>query len=53
MLTRGDPDGPPLLTLRHAYQYLNRVLAAHGFPKPYRRASGRCVPLLRVGGVSG
>lgn len=39
LLTRGDPDGPPLLTLRHAFQYLNRVLPARGFPKPHRRAS--------------
>jgi len=39
LLTRGDPDGPPLLTLRHAYQYLNGVLPARGFPKPHRRAS--------------
>jgi hypothetical protein len=38
-LTRGDPDGPPLLTMRHAFQYLNRVLPAQGFPKPHRRAS--------------
>jgi hypothetical protein len=26
--------------LRYAYQYLNRVLPAGGFPKPHRRASG-------------
>jgi hypothetical protein len=39
LLTRGDPDGPPLLTLRYAYQYLNRVLPARGFPQPHRRAS--------------
>jgi Caspase domain len=40
LLTRGDPDGPALLTLRYAYQHLNRVLPAGGFPKPHRRASG-------------
>ncbi len=40
LLARGDPDGPALLTLRHAHQYLNRVLPAAGFPKPHRRASG-------------
>ena len=39
LLARGDPDRPPLLTLRHAYQYLKRVLPARGFPKPHRRAS--------------
>jgi hypothetical protein len=39
LLTRGDPDGPKLLTLRHAYQYLTRMLPARGFPKPHRRAS--------------
>jgi hypothetical protein len=39
LLTRGDPDGPKLLTLRHAYQYLTRVLPARGFPKPHCRAS--------------
>jgi hypothetical protein len=39
LLTRGDPDGPPLLTLRYAYQYLNRVLPARNFPKPHRRVS--------------
>ncbi len=40
LLSRGDPDGLPRLTLGHAYQYLNRVLPARGFPKPHRRASG-------------
>ncbi|MGH3821685.1 MAG: caspase, EACC1-associated type, partial [Pseudonocardiaceae bacterium] len=39
LLTRGDPHGPPMLTLRYVYQYLNRVLPAQGFPKPHRRAS--------------
>jgi hypothetical protein len=39
LLTRGDPAGPPLLTLRHAYQYLTRVLPARGFPKPHCHAS--------------
>ena len=39
LFTRGDPDGPSLLTLRHAFQYLTRVLPARGFPKPHRRAS--------------
>lgn len=39
LLTRGDPQGPPLLTLRHAFQYLSRVLPARGFPKPHCRAS--------------
>ncbi|MGH3771961.1 MAG: caspase, EACC1-associated type [Pseudonocardiaceae bacterium] len=46
LLTRGDPDGPPLLTLRHAYQYLNRVLPARGFPKPHCRASERIDDLV-------
>ena len=27
------------MTLRHAFQYLNRVLPARGFPQPHRRAS--------------
>ncbi|MGB6161921.1 MAG: AAA family ATPase [Pseudonocardiaceae bacterium] len=40
LLARGDPDGPALLRLSYAYQYLNRVLPAAGFPKPHRRASG-------------
>jgi Caspase domain len=40
LLTRGDPGGPALLTLRDAYDYLDRVLPAAGFPKPHRRASG-------------
>ncbi|MGH3621933.1 MAG: caspase, EACC1-associated type [Sciscionella sp.] len=39
LLTRGDPDGPALLTLRYAYHYLKRVLPARGFPRPHRRAS--------------
>jgi hypothetical protein len=39
LLTRGDPDGPPLLKLRDVYQYLNRVLPTRGFPQPHRRAS--------------
>ena len=39
LLVRGDPDGPPLLTLRYAFQHLTRVLPARGFPKPHRRAS--------------
>jgi hypothetical protein len=39
LLTRGDPEGPPLLTLRYVYQYLTRVLTARGFPSPQRRAS--------------
>ncbi|MGH3833680.1 MAG: caspase, EACC1-associated type, partial [Pseudonocardiaceae bacterium] len=40
LLSRGDPSGLLRLTLGHAYQYLNRVLPARGFPKPHRRASG-------------
>jgi hypothetical protein len=28
LLAQGDPAGPPLLALRHAYQYLTRVLPA-------------------------
>ena len=46
LLTRGDPDGPPLLTLRYAYQYLNRVLPARGFPRPHCRASERIDDLV-------
>jgi hypothetical protein len=46
LLARGDPAGPPLLTLRHAYQYLTRVLPARGFPKPHRRASERIEDLV-------
>jgi conflict system STAND superfamily ATPase/WD40 domain-containing protein len=46
LLARGDPDGPSLLTLRHAYQYLTRVLPARGFPKPHCRASERIEDLV-------
>jgi WD40 repeat protein len=46
LLTRGDPEGPPLLTLHHAYQYLTRVLPARGFPKPHCRATERIGDLV-------
>lgn len=39
LLTEGDPDGPPTLTIRHAYKYLQRALPARGFPRPHQRAS--------------
>lgn len=39
LLTDGDPDGPPTLTIRHAYKYLQRALPARGFPGPHQRAS--------------
>ncbi|WP_328398078.1 hypothetical protein [Nocardia sp. NBC_00416] len=39
LLNEGDPQGPPELTLRDAYQYLGRVLPARGVPRPHQRAS--------------
>lgn len=38
-LTEGDPQGPPELTLRDAYQYLGRTLPAQGYPRPHQRVS--------------
>jgi Caspase domain len=34
LLTEGDQDGPPLLTLQHTYLYLQTALQARGFPRP-------------------
>ncbi|MCX5434752.1 transporter substrate-binding domain-containing protein (plasmid) [Streptomyces sp. NBC_00257] len=39
LLTEGDPEGPPQLTLRQTYRYLDRTLPARGFPRPRHRAS--------------
>lgn len=46
LLVEGDKDGPPGLTLGHAYRYLSKTLPAKGFPRPHRRASGWVDDLL-------
>jgi len=40
LLREGDPRGPRLLTLGHAYRYLSQVLPARGLPGPRRSAGG-------------
>ena len=40
LLREGDPRGPRLLTLGHAYRYLSQVLPARGLPGPRRSADG-------------
>lgn len=40
LLAQGDPAGPELLTLNHAYRYLSRVLTAAGCPRPRRKLTG-------------
>ncbi|WP_239405871.1 AAA family ATPase [Frankia sp. Cj3] len=46
LLTRGDPTGPPRLTLERAYRYLARALPAAGRPEPRRNAGGRAGDLM-------
>ncbi|WP_239337168.1 caspase family protein [Frankia sp. CiP3] len=46
LLTRGDPTGPPRLTLERAYRYLARALPATGRPEPRRNAGGRAGDLM-------
>jgi uncharacterized caspase-like protein len=39
LLTEGDPAGPPELTLRQIYRYLDRTLQGLGLPRPQRQSS--------------
>ncbi|MFF3559728.1 AAA family ATPase [Streptomyces sp. NPDC002574] len=39
LLSEGDPDGPPSLTLRQAARYLDRVMPSRGYPRPRHRTS--------------
>ncbi|WP_322750308.1 MULTISPECIES: caspase, EACC1-associated type, partial [unclassified Frankia] len=48
LLDRGDPTGPPQLTLESVYRYLIRMLSAAGRPEPRRHAGGQAGDLLLV-----
>ncbi len=39
LLTDGDPEGPPQLSLQHVHAYLRQMLPARGFPRPHRLAT--------------
>jgi hypothetical protein len=40
LLTNGDPDGDDVITMESVFRYLDRVLPAHGYPRPRRRVVG-------------
>jgi WD40 repeat protein len=46
LLTSGDPDGPPDLTLHDAYRYLARTLPGEGFPRPRNISTDRAGELI-------
>ncbi|MCA2217930.1 caspase, EACC1-associated type [Jidongwangia harbinensis] len=40
LLSDGDPDGGPMITLGSVYTYLDKVLPASGYPRPRQRTIG-------------
>jgi hypothetical protein len=40
LLSDGDPEGGPMITLGSVYTYLDRVLPAAGYPRPRQRTIG-------------